>query len=70
MSVKGSGSTLAQAVRDVSNAWQQTKSSWHDSKSQEFERKYIEILPAHVTQAMAVIEELDVLLTKIRSDCE
>jgi hypothetical protein len=70
MSTKGSGANLAQAVKDLSNAWQQTKSHWHDAKSQEFERHYIEILPGHVTQAMAVIEELDLLLRKIRSDCE
>jgi len=70
MSTKGSGSNLAQAIKDLSNAWQQTKSYWHDAKSQEFERKYIEILPGHVTQAMAVIEELDLLLNKVRSDCE
>jgi hypothetical protein len=70
MSAAGSSSNLAQAVKDLSNAWQQTKSYWHDSKSQEFERTYIEILPAHVTQAMTVMEELDVLLKKIRSECE
>jgi len=70
MSTKGSGSNLAQAVKDLSNAWQQTKSHWHDVKSQEFERNYIEVLPGYVTQAMTVIEELDLLLNKIRSDCE
>jgi len=70
MSSKGSGSNLAQAVKDLSSAWEQTKSSWHDVKSQEFERNYIEILPGHVTQAMTVIEEIDLLLKKVRSDCE
>ena len=70
MSAKGSGSNLAQAVKDLSNAWQQTKSFWHDAKSQEFERNYIAVLPGQVTQAMAAIEELDALLNKVRSDCE
>ena len=70
MSTKGSGSNLAQAVKNLTNSWQQTQSSWRDAKSQEFERKYIEPLPAYVTQAMAAIEELDALLNKIRSDCE
>lgn len=70
MSTKGSGANLAQAVKDLNNAWQQTKSSWNDVKSQEFERKYIEVLPGHVTQALAVMEELDLLLKKIRRDCE
>jgi hypothetical protein len=70
VSARGSGSNLVQAVKDLTNAWHQTKSYWHDAKSQEFERQYIEILPGHVTQAIAVIEELDLLLEKIRSDCE
>jgi hypothetical protein len=39
-------------------------------KSQEFERNYLEILPHHVARAMTVIEEIDVLLRKVRNDCE
>ena len=70
MSTKGSGSNLAQAVKDLSNAWDQTKSFWHDAKSLEFEQKYIEVLPGHVTHAMSVIEEIDLLLKKVRRDCE
>lgn len=70
MSTKGSGANLAQAVKNLTNAWQQTQSSWHDAKSREFEKNYIEPLPAYVTQAMTAIEELDALLNKIRSDCE
>jgi len=66
----GSGSNLAQAVKSLTIAWENTKSSWNDAKSDEFERKYIEVLPGQVAQAMAVLEELDVLLNKIRSDCE
>jgi len=66
----GSGSNLAQAVKSLTIAWENTKSSWNDAKSDEFERKYIEVLPGLVAQAMAVLEELDVLLNKIRSDCE
>jgi hypothetical protein len=66
----GSGSNLAQAVKGLTIAWENTKSSWNDAKSDEFERKYIEVLPGQVAQAMAVLEELDVLLNKIRSDCE
>ncbi len=70
MSARDSGSTLAQAVKDLAIAWEQTKADWRDSKSQEFEEKYIEPLPGHVRQAMAVIEEIDALLKKVRSDCE
>jgi len=70
MSIKGSASGLAQAVKDLSLNWQQTKTSWHDVKSDEFEKKYIEVLPALVAQATSVIDEIDLLLRKIRRDCE
>jgi len=70
MSTKGNASNLVQAAKDLSNEWQQTKSHWHDVKSQEFERKYLEDLPGHVTRAALMIEEIDVVLRKIRSDCE
>ena len=66
----GSSSNLAQAVKSLTIAWENTKASWNDAKSDEFERQYIEVLPGQVAQAMAVLEELDALLTKIRSDCE
>jgi hypothetical protein len=70
MSTKGSASNLIQAVKDLSNQWEQTKSHWRDVKSQEFERKYIEELPGHAARATAVMEEIDALLRKVRSDCE
>ena len=43
---------------------------WKDAKSQEFERRYMEELLASVDRAVTVIEQLDKLITKIRSDCE
>jgi hypothetical protein len=70
MSTKVSAALLAQAAKDLSHNWEQTKSSWQDVKSAEFEVKYIDVLPAQINQAMAMMAELDVLLKKIRSDCE
>ena len=70
MSIKGSASNLAQAAKDLKMEWEQTKTFWHDVKSQEFERKYIDELPGHVSRATAVMEELHALLAKVRSECE
>lgn len=70
MSTKASGSNLAQAVKDLTIEWQELKHRWNDVKSREFEEKYLEPLPSHVTRAMTVIEELDALLRKVRNDCE
>lgn len=70
MSTAGSAANLVQAARDLSNQWQQAKVYWHDVKSQEFERNYIEGLPIQVEHAVAAMEELENILRKVRSDCE
>jgi uncharacterized protein YeaO (DUF488 family) len=70
MSIKGSAATLAQAAKDLSMEWQQTKNFWHDVKSQEFEKKYIDELPGQIARATAVMEDLHTLLGRVRSDCE
>ena len=70
MSLSVSKTRLATITRDLSNHWHQTKDYWHDEKSLEFERQYIELLTNNVEKAMTVIDDLDKLLTKIRNDCE
>jgi hypothetical protein len=70
MSTKASGANLVQALKDLMIDWQETKSYWHDVKSAEFERTYLENLPNHVARAMAAMNEMDVVLRKARSDCE
>jgi len=70
MSTRSSAANLAQAAKDLTLEWEQTRAYWHDVKSQEFERKYLEVIPPHVARTLAVIEELDVLLRKVRNDCE
>jgi hypothetical protein len=50
--------------------WQQTKESWRDEKSAEFEQKYLSELVAAVDKSVTVIEQLDKLIEKIKKDCE
>ena len=70
MSIKASASSLGQCVQDLMVSWNQTRSSWRDAKSLEFERTYLEKLPDHISRANSMIEELDMLLRKVRTDCE
>jgi hypothetical protein len=70
MSAKESGANLVQALKELSLKWQETKAHWHDVKSQQFEREYLEDLPDHVQRTMSVMQEIDVLLKKVKSDCE
>ena len=68
--MKGSGNRLITVTRELWVQWQQTKAYWRDTKCQEFEHKYLEELLASVDRAATVIEQLDKLLKKVRTDCE
>jgi hypothetical protein len=69
VSVRVSGSNLGQAAKELSAEWQQTKNYWYDVKSREFEETYLSELPHAIHRAMTVIEELDALIRKVRSEC-
>jgi hypothetical protein len=68
--MSGNGSKLITVTRALSVQWEQTKESWKDDKSLEFERQYIQELLAGVDRAIGVMEQFDKLITKIRKDCE
>jgi hypothetical protein len=55
---------------ELSGQWQQTKNSWRDAKSREFEHRYMEELLVRVDRAIGVMEKLDEILAKVRKDCE
>jgi hypothetical protein len=70
MSAGTSKARLAALTKNLLVKWEHTKESWPDAKSQEFEREYIVELRAGVDKAINVIEQLDKLVSKVRSDCE
>jgi hypothetical protein len=70
MSATSSKGRLASATKELALKWEETKNCWRDEKSAEFERKYLQELFVDVDRAVSVIEKLDELLKKVRSDCE
>jgi hypothetical protein len=68
--MNASASRLDGATRELMLHWQETKNYWRDAKSMEFERQYLAELAPSVGKTVAVIEDLDKLLAKIRKDCE
>jgi len=70
MNVGANGKTIAAATRELALRWEETKSSWQDTKTQEFEHKYIVELLASVDRAVAIFDDLDKLIAKVRNDCE
>ncbi len=58
------------SARELSLKWKETKNYWRDGKSQEFEHRYLEELFIRVDKTVVIIEKLDEILKKVRSDCE
>ncbi|WP_395745561.1 hypothetical protein [Prosthecobacter sp.] len=61
---------LTQNARDLSVHWHATKAHWRDAKALDFEKTYLEPLPALMSKTNTMIGELETLLRKIRKDCE
>ena len=70
MNLRSNATRLTMLTRELTNNWLETKEYWRDTKSVEFERKYLQELTATVERTVAIIEQLDKVLGKIRSDCE
>ena len=70
MSAKGCSSTLAQAGKDLNVEWLEAKLHWRDAKAAEFQRTYLDELPALIAKSREAMEELDGVLRKVRSACE
>ena len=61
---------LTQNARELAERWHATKVHWKDSKALEFEKQYLEALPGMVNKAGVMLNELEILIKKIRKDCE
>ena len=68
--MNANGARLAALTKELWQQWQQTRQYLKDSKSEEFEHKYLDELVASVDKTVMVIEQLDKRITKIRKDCE
>ena len=70
MSMTSNRTRLMTVSRELSAQWVQTKACWRDARCAEFEREYMDELQSSVDTAVQVIEQLDKLVSRIRSDCE
>ena len=70
MNLNASKGRLTGSARELSLKWTETKNYWRDEKSQEFEHRFLEELFARVDKTAAIMEKLDEILKKVRSDCE
>jgi hypothetical protein len=70
VSLSANKGRLTGSARELSLQWEQTKNYWRDQKSAEFEKKYLDEMLVFVNKTVVVLEKLDELLKKVRTDCE
>ncbi len=70
MSVVANRARLEGLTKELLMHWYETKEYWRDTKSEEFESKYLLELKASVEKTVTVIEQLDKLVGRIKRDCE
>jgi hypothetical protein len=68
--MSAAGGKLTAVTKVLSSQWQQTKESWKDAKAEEFERQYLDELFTSVDKAVGIMDQVEKLVAKIRSDCE
>lgn len=66
----GANNRLLGLTKELRAAWDQTKQSWNDARSAEFEQRFLDELFASVNQAMTNIDTLERILSKLHEECE
>ena len=61
---------LSKIMRELSMHWLEAKTSWQDSRSNEFEKKFLEPLEADLKTAVAAMDQMANLLNRVYSECE
>jgi len=70
MNLTASKNRLVGLNKELTSRWEETRNSWRDTKSLEFEQRYMSELFANVDRTVTVLDKLNELLTKVRNDCE
>jgi hypothetical protein len=70
MNPSGIKNRLMSLTKGLATRWDETKNYWKDTKSQEFEQRYMNELVANVDKTVTILEKLDEILAKVRKDCE
>jgi hypothetical protein len=70
MNLSGNKGRLVGLTREISLRWTETKEHWRDARAEEFDRRFMQELNASVNRTVLIIEKLDDVLKKVRSECE
>lgn len=62
--------TLAKAIKTLEARWQETEVEWNDAQSRDFEKRFIAPINVDLQSAVAAMDQVAVLLSRIRQECQ
>lgn len=62
--------TLGKAIKQLESRWAEAKLSWDDPRSREFEERFLAPLTMDLRNAVSAMDQMAVLLTRVRQECE
>ena len=61
---------LGKGMKELMNAWMETRSSWKDANADRFEKKHLVGLEQDMRAALSAMDVMSQLLSAIKRDCE
>ncbi len=61
---------LGKAMKELAMRWSETRMSWDDVQSTQFEETFIAALEADLRNATGAMDHIAIVLQQIRRDCE
>ena len=61
---------LSKSIKQLENRWTETRTTWDDPRTREFEERFIVQIRADLQMAATAMDHIAVLLSRIHSECE
>jgi hypothetical protein len=61
---------LTKAMKTLMLRWNDTKGSWEDVRSEDFENTYLQPLEMDLRNTVAAMDHMAIILHQIRRDCQ
>jgi hypothetical protein len=69
MGVYESRGQIAKGIKDLNAKWLDVKQSWDDARSEAMEKEFLSQLEIDARAAGAAMDQMAILLQKVRQDC-
>ncbi len=61
---------LGKLMKDLRTRWQETRMNWDDENARQFEERFIVPLEHDLRTAVSAMDEMAVLITQVKSECQ